>query len=257
MVFLGKEKTHACLVEQLPASVRTLVDIDAQRLQTIGRTTVGGSRAVSVLCDLGPARCRDQCGRCGDIEAVRAVAASADDLQQIHPGLHTDGVIPHGSGTACNLIGCFRSGALCGKRGEECRILRGACFAAHNLVHDCVRLIKAQVLFVYNFYDAVFDHECHPFHKKTPLTDSVLSRTNNTYYPRCHLAFMGRPMHFNRIPTYPRQLTYACTLHSTRQRFAFRCTLSGPFDDLFLTWLPPSQALCTGIVAVTPASTVC
>ena len=163
MVFLGKEETHAHLVEQLPASVWALADIDAQRLQTIRRTAVGGGRAVSMLCDLGSARRRDQCGRCGDIEAVRAVAASADDLQQVHPGFHAGGVIPHGRGAACDLIGCFRSGALCGKRGEECRILRGACFAAHDLVHDCVRLIKAQVLFVYNFYDAVFDHECHPF----------------------------------------------------------------------------------------------
>ena len=58
------------------------------------------------------------------------------------------------------------------------------------------------------------------------------------------------------IPLYPRQLTYAHTLQNTRQ-YAFDCTLRGPFDNLFLTQLSASWALCAVMAAVTSASTVC
>lgn len=36
----------------------------------------------------------------------------------------------------------------------------------------------------------------------------------------------------------------------------FDCTLSGPFDEMFLTCLSATQALCEGINAVISASTV-
>ena len=40
-------------------------------------------------------------------------------------------------------------------------------------------------------------------------------------------------------------------------RLPFLCTLGGPFDELFLTRLPATRALCEGIFAVISASTVC
>ena len=47
----------------------------------------------------------------------------------------------------------------------------------------------------------------------------------------------------------------------TRRRIlcitTFDCALSGPFDNLFLTRLSASRALCRGIVAFISASTVC
>ena len=39
-------------------------------------------------------------------------------------------------------------------------------------------------------------------------------------------------------------------------RLPFLCTLGGPFDELFLTRLPATRALCEGIFAVISASTV-
>ena len=60
-----------------------------------------------------------------------------------------------------------------------------------------------------------------------------------------------------RILSYPRQLTYAHTSQNTLWQATFDCALSGPFDNLFLAWLPASQALCGGIIAVISASTVC
>lgn len=60
----------------------------------------------------------------------------------------------------------------------------------------------------------------------------------------------------SRIPTYPRQLTYAHTLQNTLGISPFDCTLSGPFDNLFLIRLSASRTLCKGIIDVISASTV-
>ncbi len=49
---------------------------------------------------------------------------------------------------------------------------------------------------------------------------------------RCHLD--SQKCALFRILTYPRQLTYAETLQNTLRKNAFDCTLSGPFDELFL-----------------------
>ena len=43
----------------------------------------------------------------------------------------------------------------------------------------------------------------------------VLSRTNNLNYPRCHLEFTITARALGRIPTYPRQMTYAHTSQNT------------------------------------------
>jgi hypothetical protein len=60
----------------------------------------------------------------------------------------------------------------------------------------------------------------------------------------------------SRIPTYPRQITSACNVADYFVKITFDCALSGPFDNLFLTWLSAPQALCKGIIAVISASTV-
>ena len=63
----------------------------------------------------------------------------------------------------------------------------------------------------------------------------------------------------SRIPTYPRQLTYAHTSQNTQHRNAvfFDCALSGPFDNLGFARLPPAQTLCEIMITVISASTVC
>ncbi len=60
------------------------------------------------------------------------------------------------------------------------------------------------------------------------------------------------------ILTYPRQLTYAHTLHATFIGLidALARTLRGPFDGLFHIRLSASRTLCSGIAAVISASTV-
>ena len=97
---------------------------------------------------------------------------------------------------------------------------------------------------------------------KSPLTDFYFCQgriMHNNYNPRCHLEFTGNPCALSRIPSYPRQLTYASTSQNTLRDTispAFDCALSGPFDDLFLTRFSASRALCKGMIAVISASSV-
>ena len=58
------------------------------------------------------------------------------------------------------------------------------------------------------------------------------------------------------IPAYPRQFTPAFGVAEYSGKAPFDCALSGPFDNLFLTGLSASPALCEVITAVISASTV-
>jgi hypothetical protein len=64
--------------------------------------------------------------------------------------LHRGGVVPHGGGTAGNVINRFGLGAFGGKRRQERRVLGGACLPAHDLVHDLIGFVIGQVLFMNN-----------------------------------------------------------------------------------------------------------
>ena len=63
-------------------------------------------------------------------------------------------------------------------------------------------------------------------------------------------------MHLAGYPLYPRQITSACNVAEYFVNVTFHCALSGPFDNLFLTRLSASRALCKGMIAVISASTV-
>ena len=93
------------------------------------------------------------------------------------------------------------------------------------------------------------EKENAPTEIRTSIKDEL--KTN----PRCHLEFTAK-LCTCRILTYPRQITHALALQNTLRICAFDCTLRGPFDDLFLTRLSATQALCTGIIAFISASTV-
>ena len=90
----------------------------------------------------------------------------------------------------------------------------------------------------------------------------LLSRTN--LHSRCHLDSQLRRHALSRIPSYPRQLTYAlrcrilCPLsRSARLCSTFDCTLRGPFDDLYFIRLSAARTLCGSIITFISASTVC
>ena len=158
MIFLCKEETHAGFLQKLDALFRALLDIYAQRLQTVRRAALGGGGAVSVLCDLDPARRSHQRGCGGNVEAVRIVSAGADDFQELHIGFHPDGVFPHSGGAAGDFIDGFRLWAFCGKGRQKRGVLRRRGFAVHYLVHYGIRLVIGQVGLVYDFFNGFLNH---------------------------------------------------------------------------------------------------
>ena len=111
-----------------------------------------------MLCNFHAACCRNQCGCGGNVKAVCIVPAGSYDLEQLHICLHFCRVIAHRCRTACDLVRGLCPCALGGKRCQKCRILRRCCLTVHNLVHNRISLIIGEILFVYNFYNRLFDH---------------------------------------------------------------------------------------------------
>ena len=93
-------------------------------------------------------------------------------------------------------------------------------------------------------------------YKKSPAKKVSLPRTNkHIIYPRCHLdsqLTLRRLAGYQHIPGNSRIPTRCRILRKN----PFPCTLSGPFDNLFLTRFSASRVLCKGIVAVISTSTV-
>ena len=93
-------------------------------------------------------------------------------------------------------------------------------------------------------------------YKKSPAKKVSLPRTNKQIiYPRCHLdsqLTLRRLAGYQHIPGNSRIPTRCRILRKN----PFPCTLSGPFDNLFLTRFSASRVLCKGIVAVISTSTV-
>ena len=93
-------------------------------------------------------------------------------------------------------------------------------------------------------------------YKKSPAKRVSLPRTNKQIiYPRCHLDSqhtLRRLAGYQHIPGNSRIPTRCRILRKN----PFPCTLSGPFDNLFLTRFSASRVLCKGIVAVISTSTV-
>ena len=96
---------------------------------------------------------------------------------------------------------------------------------------------------------------CYEY-KKSPAKKVSLPRTNKQIiYPRCHLDSqhtLRRLAGYQHIPGNSRIPTRCRILRKN----PFPCTLSGPFDNLFLTRFSASRVLCKGIVAVISTSTV-
>ena len=89
---------------------------------------------------------------------MRIVSARSNDLEDLHPRIHAGGMISHGCSTSCDLLCGLRPGTLCGKCRQKCRILCGGRLAAHDLIHNGIRLIITQVFLVYDLHDCFLDH---------------------------------------------------------------------------------------------------
>ncbi len=162
MVLLREHEAEADLVQQFPAFVGILRDVDAQGLLHVRRTTRGGGCPVPVLRDFDATGRRHQSRGRGNIETVCPVSAGPDDLQHFQIGFDRDRVFPHGRGASGDLRGRLGFCALGGERGEEGGVLGRAGLPAHDLIHDGIRLVVREILFVDDFYNGFFDHGSLP-----------------------------------------------------------------------------------------------
>ena len=162
MILLRKEEADAHFVQQFYTAGGALLDVHAQRFQTVGSAALGGRGPVAVLGHLHAAcRCHQRRGG-GDVEAVGVVAAGANDLKDIHAGVHLGGVVAHGGGAARNFVRGLSLGALGGKRRQKSCVLGRSGLAAHDLVHHGIGFVVAQVLLVDDLHNGFLDHFLNP-----------------------------------------------------------------------------------------------
>ena len=159
MVFLSEEEAEIRFFEHLQGQLRILLDIDAQRFQAVCRAAQGRRSPVAVLGDFDTACGQDHGRRRGNVEGMSAVAAGADDFQDINTRMGngcSQGA--HGFGTAGNFIDRFSFGALRRKGCQERRILRRRRFALHDFHHDLMGFVIGQITFIYNLDNRFFNH---------------------------------------------------------------------------------------------------
>ena len=87
MIFLGKHETKTGFGEELSAQIGILLDVDAERFETVRRPALGRGCPVAVLCDLDARRRDDHGGSRRNVEGIGIVTAGSDDLQHLHAGM--------------------------------------------------------------------------------------------------------------------------------------------------------------------------
>ena len=90
---------------------------------------------------------------------MRAVSAGAYDFQHLHARMrHRCGVLPHGRRAAGDLLNGLRLRGLGGQRRQKGRVLRRCGFTAHDLIHDAVGLLVAEIALADNFLYGFLNH---------------------------------------------------------------------------------------------------
>ncbi len=116
------------------------VDARAERFEHVGGAGLARHAAIAVFRDLGAGRGRDEhrCGR--NVERVRAIAAGADDVDEVRIGrdLDTRGELAHHLGRAGDLADRLLLHAQAGEqgRGDDRRH-----FATHDLAEQVHHLV--------------------------------------------------------------------------------------------------------------------
>ena len=156
MVRLREEEAEAELVDRLLDPLRRQLEPEAERLEHVRRAGLRRRRAVAVLRDRRTRRRRHERGRGRDVVRVRAVAARADDVDDVG-ALRRDAenVLAHRLGAPGDLVGRL---ALRAQRDEEAGDLRLRRLAAHDLAHRLARLVAREVVAVEQALDDRLDH---------------------------------------------------------------------------------------------------
>src|SRR5436305_14807374 len=144
MVRLCEEEAEAELVDRALDPRGLELEPEAERLEHVGRARRRRRRAVAVLRDAGARAGRDERRRRRDVVRVRAVAAGADDVDEIvalRP--HVEHVLAHRLRAAGDLV---RGLALRAQRDEGARDLRLRRLAQHDLLHRLTRLRAGEIV---------------------------------------------------------------------------------------------------------------
>ena len=137
----GEEEAEPERVDRLLDPRRWELELEAERLEHVGRAGGRRDRPVAVLRHPGTGRRGEQRGRGRDVERPRPVAACARRVDEVCAlRVHGENVASHRLGTAGDLV---RRLALDPHGDEEGADLRGRGVAAHDLVHDGARLRPA------------------------------------------------------------------------------------------------------------------
>ncbi len=156
MVRLREEEAEAELVDRPLDLLRGQLELEAERLEHVRRAGLRRRGAVAVLRDRRSRRRRDEGRRGRDVVRVRAVAAGADDIDDVGAlRVDAEDVLAHRLGAARDLV---RRLALRAQRDEEAGDLRLRRLAAHDLAHRRARLVARQVVAVEQARDDRLDH---------------------------------------------------------------------------------------------------
>ena len=145
-----------------------------------------------MLCHLYATCCSHQGRGCGNIKAVCIIPSRANDLKDLHSGIHPGSIIPHGCCTSGDLISCLSPCTFCGEGCQKSGILCRCRLSAHNLIHYGIRFIISKIFFIYYFYNCLFNHHSISFIKflnivfpSGVIIDSGWNCTPKTGYSLC------------------------------------------------------------------------
>ena len=159
VILLREHEAQADLLEKLRAFFGCEADVDAERFEAVGGAALRRCRAVAVLGDGDAGGGDDEGGGRRDVDAACMVAARADDFEHFEAGmLDGESVLAHGGSGAGDFRRGLRLGALRRERGEVGGVLRGACLAAHDLVHHGVGFLIREVVLADDLLNGFFYH---------------------------------------------------------------------------------------------------
>ena len=156
MVRRREHEPEAERVDRLRDPLGRLLEPEAERLEHVRGSGHGADRAIAVLRDRCARRRGDDRGRRRDVERARAVAARADDVDDVVARrMHLEHVRAHRLGAPRDLV---RRLTLRPQRHQEAADLSGSRLPGHDLAHHLARLAAREVASVEKRLDRRLDH---------------------------------------------------------------------------------------------------
>ena len=141
--FVSEKERDADLIENGAQLINLDVQVDAQRLDHVGRTGLRRGRPVTVLNERNAHRGQHDRGHGRNVDGLVAVPARADDVEGAAGQVHALRVILHAISEAMDLLDRGSLDRHGSQEGGEAGFTQ---LAAHHLVHEPVGLVVVQRL---------------------------------------------------------------------------------------------------------------